>query len=710
MTLHEIFDRLPVGHITTIAGAPYREGVEAKEAHVGWPIGIARNNDGDLVIVDWHGNRLWCIDGEGILHSFAGTGMPGNSGDGGPKEEAQFQGPHSLARDKSGNLYMADLHSETIRRIDAKSGIITRVAGSGRSGQGGDGGLVTEAELYVHCGLALDDDGNLYLSGEWTNNIRKVDAKTGVIDLWAGHRARHYASETSDGKMPFVGAGLEDWSGLTWGGYHGDGGPKEDAAFFHPEHLAFDSKGDLYICDNSNNRIRKIDMTTGIITTVFGTGMPASNGDGGPATEAGTLMPDALCFDVHDNMYVGEKYGYRVRKVSGEDGIVTTLVGNGVPGWGEEGLHGSETHCNSVEAGIWADPDGTVFWCDCSGRVRRYDGETGIVTTVLGGTSIHDGEPATQGFLAAPNGLAVGPDGTIYFGDYFNQRVRSIDPDGVIHTVAGSGARGVGGDHGPATEAHLSNPLGASVDSSGRIVIADGRHGFVRRIDEQGIITALAGTGIQWDKGDGGPATAANLLSVTVVAHDADNNIYLSDSTAHRVRRIDAVTGIITTIVGTGQPGYTGDGGPAAEARIAAVNAIQFDDAGNLYIADSGNHVIRKIDIGGIITTIVGIGEQGFSPDGTPATGAKLDTPNGLAVTRDGVVYICDSSNNRVRRIASDNTLETVAGSNVQGNSGENGPATNASLNQPYGLSLYDDDILLISDYFNNQIKAVKLS
>ncbi len=305
MTLRSKFENLPVGHITTIAGQAYQVGVEAKEAHVGWPIGIARNNDGDLVVVDWHANRLWRIDGEGMLHSFAGTGIPGHSGDGGPKEEAEFRGPHSLSRDRDGNLYTADLLNETIRRIDADTGIITRVAGSGRSGQGGDGGSATEAELYVHCGLALDDEGNLYLSGEWTNNIRKVDAQTGIIDLWAGHRARHYASETEDGRMPYVGAWLEDWSGLTWGGYHGDGGPKEDAAFFHPEHLAFDSKGDLYICDNSNNRIRKIDMTTGIITTVFGTGMPASNGDGGPATRAGTLMPDALCFDAHDNMYVG---------------------------------------------------------------------------------------------------------------------------------------------------------------------------------------------------------------------------------------------------------------------------------------------------------------------------------------------------------------------------------------------------------------------
>ena len=185
-------------------------------------------------------------------------------------------------------------------------------------------------------------------------------------------------------------------------------------------------------------------------------------------------MPDAICLYVRDNLYVGEKYGYRVRRADAATGIVRTLVGTGIPGWGEEGLHGSETVCNSVEAGILADPDGTVFWCDCSGRLRRYDGETGIVTTALGGTSIHDGEPAEQAFLAAPAGIGVGADGHIYFADFFNQRIRGIDPSsGLIRTVAGNGSRAYGGDGGPATEACLSNPHDVSVDSRGRVVIAD---------------------------------------------------------------------------------------------------------------------------------------------------------------------------------------------------------------------------------------------
>jgi sugar lactone lactonase YvrE len=708
MALKTTFGKLPAGHITGIAGVPYQDGIPAKEAHVGWPIGVVRRADGDLIVADWQANRYWRIDQDGILHAFAGGNVPGNSGDGGPAIEARFRGPHSLTLDSEGNYYTADLSNNTIRRIDASTGVITRVAGSGRTGHGGDGGPALEAEFDVHCGMAVDEDGNLFVSSEWQNTIRKVDAESGIIQHFAGHDGRHYPSERENSK-PYVGKGLEDWGGLTWGGYHGDGGPAREASFFHPEHLAFDSKGDLYVCDNSNHRIRKIEMATGMITTVLGNGIPASNGDGGPATEASTLMPDAICLDAHDNLFVGEKYGYRVRKVDAVTGIVITLVGNGVPGWGEEDLHGSETTCNSVEAGICADPDGTVHWCDCSGRVRRYDGATGMVTTVLGGTSIHDGEPAQNAFLCAPTGINVGADGNIYFADFFNQRIRAIDTAGIIRTVAGNGARAYGGDGGPGPEAYLSNPHGVSVDSRGRIVIADTRHGYVRRVDEDGIITTIAGTGFQWDKGDGGPASSACMLAVNTVAHGPDDDIYLADGTIGRIRRIDSGTNIITTVAGIGEIGYSGDGGPATQARIGAVNAICFDRQGNMYLADSSNHAVRMVTTDGIITTIAGTGEPGFSADGTIAVKAQLNNPNGIAVGTDGIVYVCDTNNNRVRRIAPDGTLETIAGCDIQGDSGDDGPATQACLNNPYSICLYGDDILLITDYFNNRIRAIKL-
>ena len=703
---------LPPGTITTIAGAGYRDGVPAKDADAGWPLGIVRRPDGDLIVADYKGHRLWRIDGDGILNTFAGDGVPGSAGDGGPAIDARLNGPHDLALDNHGNLYFSDLLNQTYRRIDYETGVITRVAGSGREGRGGDGGPALEAELDTTSGIAVDDGGDVYISSEWANTVRRIDAETGIIETVAGLNARHYASERGD-RRP----GLQGIDGTTFGwepglslkGYHGDGGPATDAAFHHPEHLAFDSSGDLYVCDNSNNRVRRIEKRSGVITTVLGNGQPSSNGDGGPATDASVNMPDAICIDAHDNLYVGEKYGFRVRKVDAGTGTVTTLVGTGVPGYGQEGLPGAETQVNSCESGLWADPDGTVLWSDCSGRVRRYDGATGIVTTVLGGTAVGDGGPATEAFLSEPGGLSTGTSGEIYFADIWNQRVRAIDPaTGVIRTVAGNGARAPGGDNGPAIEASLGSPHDVSVDSRGRVVITDTRHGYLRRVDEDGIIRSVAGTAFQRDLGDGGPALSASLFHVQAVTHGPDGDIYVGDAIG-RIRRIDATTGIITTVAGLGIQGYTGDGGPAVAARIGAPSAICLDAAGDLYFADSAYHVVRKVDRGGLITTIAGTGEPGFSPDGTAATQAQLDRPRGLAVSNAGVVYIADSGSNRVRRIAPDATLETVAGSETPGDAGDGGPANEASLNQPHGLRLYADDLLLISDHINNRIRAVRV-
>ena len=552
MRLIERLNSLPAGASLVLAGVGQRAGVPAKEADAGWPMGVVRRPDGDLIVIDYQWHRLWRIDRDGILHAFAGDGIAGDSGDGGPASEARFRHPHDLTRDRHGNLYLSDLGNFTIRRIDYETGIVTRVAGNGRVGRGGDGGSALDAELDCTCGVAVDREGNVYLASEWTNNIRRIDARTGIVETVFGPHARHYPSERGESR-PFAGPAL------SLGGYHGDGGPARDAGFHHPEHLAFDSRGDLYVCDNSNDRIRKIDMQSGIIDTVLGNGQRASNGDGGPAVEASTLMPDAICLDVHDNLYVGEKYGFRVRKVERETGTVRTLAGTGEPGFGEEGLPGVVTRCNSVEAGICADPDGTVFWGDCSGRLRRCDGKTGIVTTVLGGTTVHDGEAASSAFLNGPGGLAATPDGRIVIADVWNQRIRAIDPEsGVIETVAGTGSRAYGGDGGPAVEAHLGNPHDVSVDRAGRIVIADTRHGHVRRVDGDGVIRNVAGAAFQWDKGDGGPALSACLMHVLSVAHGPNDDLYIGDAGCGRIRRIDASTGIITTVAGVGLHGYAG--------------------------------------------------------------------------------------------------------------------------------------------------------
>jgi sugar lactone lactonase YvrE len=305
--------------------------------------------------------------------------------------------------------------------------------------------------------------------------------------------------------------------------------------------------------------------------------------------------------------------------------------------------------------------------------------------------------------------------------DVWNQRIRAIDPGpigrpGLIHTVAGCGARAYGGDNGRATDAYLGNPHDVAVDRQGRILIADTRNGRIRRVETDGLIHTLAGTTLpwdagegRWDKGDGGPANSASLAHVEAVAIGPGDDIYLGDAIG-RIRKVDATSGIITTVAGTGLPGYSGDGGPANQARLGAPSAIRFDAAGNLYFADRAYHVIRKVDTEGIITTLAGCGEAGFSTDGTAALQARLNLPYGLAVAHDGTVYFSDSRNHRVRRITPDGRLETVAGSERAGDAGDGGPARQARLNEPHGLCFYGREILLISDHYNNRIKALRVA
>ncbi len=655
MNLLERFQKLAPGHMMTIAGAGYQDGIPAKEADAGWPFGIVRlppnqPHGGDLIVADYQGQRIWRIDGDGILHTFAGDGIPGWTGDRGPASEARMNYPHDLCLDYEGNVYVNDQNCSVFRRIDGRTGIITHVAGSGKVGRGGDGGPAVEAETDTTCGIAVARNGDIFIAGEWSNNVRRIDARTGIIERFAGQDARHYPSESGNSRP----AGGQ-W--CSFQGYHGDGGPAFDAAFWHPEHLAFDSKGDLYVCDNSNDRIRKIDMQTGIITTVLGNGQRASNGDGGPATEASTLMPDALCFDVHDNLYVGEKYGFRVRKV---------------------------------------------------------DGATGIVTTVLGGTSVHDGDVATNAFLNGVEGMDIGPDGHIYLADRWNQRIRAIDPvTGIIRGVAGNGARAYGGDGGPANDAYLGNPSHVAVDSLGRVTIADNRHSHVRRVGDDGVITTIAGTGQQWDKGDGGPAVSACFDHLEALVYADNGNLYISDTAVGRIRRVEAATGITTTVAGIGLPGYTGDGGPATEARIGSPSELALAAGGGvLYFSDMTEHVIRKVDLtSGLIVTVVGTGQPGYSPDGTPAVEAQISSPRSIALApSSGDLYFSDMGNNRVRRVNANGRLETVVGNGEHGNAADDTPATSAPFNEPHGICFFDSHILLVSDFYNNQVKAVRIS
>ncbi|HWR46030.1 MAG TPA: NHL repeat-containing protein [Pseudonocardiaceae bacterium] len=313
----------------------------------------------------------------------------------------------------------------------------------------------------------------------------------------------------------------------------------------------------------------------------------------------------------------------------------------------------------------WVDKVGRLYIVDSSDdRIRRVN-QSGDITTIAGnGTAgfSGDGGPAVDAQLNDPVGLAVDPVGNVYISDWKNHRVRKVTPDGMITTFAGIGHGFFFGDNGPATEADMRYPRGLALGGDGSLYIAEDGGDRIRRVDPAGIITTVAGNGVRGFSGDGGLATQAQFFAPAQIYLDRDGNLYIADQGNNRIRRVDHQTGIITTVAGNGTAGFSGDGGPARAAQLSGAFGVTMDDAGNLYIADTNNNRIRKVDPSGRITTIAGTGVAGFSGDGGPATRAQLAKPLGVSVGADGAVYVADANNNRIRKIDSSGIITTVAG------------------------------------------------
>jgi hypothetical protein len=335
-----------------------------------------------------------------------------------------------------------------------------------------------------------------------------------------------------------------------------------------------------------------------------------------------------------------------------------------------------------------------------------------IITTFAGnGTSGYggDGGQATAAQLNRPISVAAGNKGNIYIADYNNNRVRMINANGIISTIAGNGTAGYTGDGGQATNASFNNPVSFTFDNNGNLYIADEFNNAVRKIDRRGIITTVVGTGNSGYSGDGGQASAAQLYYPAGVTLDEVGNLYIADYYNNAVRKVNLTTGIITTVAGNGTPGYSGDGGLATAATLNQPWGIDIDAQGNIYTADYNNNAIRKIDTAGIITTLAGNGTAGYTGDGGLATAAELNQPSGIVVDAIGNIYIPDAGNDVIRRINTAGIINTIAGNGTAGYSGDGGIATAAQLNLPYDVTLAVDasNNLYIADFGNSVIRKI---
>jgi sugar lactone lactonase YvrE len=324
-----------------------------------------------------------------------------------------------------------------------------------------------------------------------------------------------------------------------------------------------------------------------------------------------------------------------------------------------------------------------------------------------------DGKDPNDTALYLPQDMTVGPDGNLYLVDWNNHRIRRIQ-NGLIETVAGTGELGDAKD-GAALYVQFNHPTNVSFDHQGRMIIAAWHNSLVKRLDfATGIVENLAGTGARAFGGDGGPGNEAKLDLPSSTVVDSHGNVIISDQANFRLRMLDGA-GMIRTICGNGTPGYAGDGGPADAAELKSpkgqsappAGRIAIDAADRIYIADTGNHVVRMIDTDGKIYTIAGTGTPGYSGDGAPATSAQLNTPSDVAVASNGVLYIADTMNNVVRVVSPDGIIDTYAGTGAQGFDGDGGPATEARLDRPYGVEVAPNGNVFIADTHNQRYRAV---
>jgi uncharacterized protein (TIGR03437 family) len=791
----------PAGIISTVAGNGNLgfsgDGGPATSAKLASPSGVAVDGTGNLFIADYGNNRIRKVTPAGTISTVAGSGLNlGDTGDGGPATSAELDYPAGVAVDGAGNLFFAE--STRIRKVTA-AGIISTVAGNGTQGFSGDGGPATSAELDQPNAIAVDSAGNLFIA-DWENNrIRKV-TPAGIISTVAGNG-------------PLFPSG---------GGFSGDGGPATLAVLNEPESVAVDSAGNLFIADGDNSRVRRV-TSAGTISTVAGNGSWGFGGDGGPAALAEVQWPSGVALDSAGNLFIVDST-YRVRKLTpmtssltvskshsgtfslAQTGATYTVSVGNLASSGP--TNGPVTVTENPPTGLtlvsmagpgWACASVTCTRSDVLSPGSSYPAITVTVNvapdapsqvinqvTVSGGGSVSSaandttnigsgpGTLTTIALTASPNMIAptgsttlnaslgaivnVAPTGTVTFylgssllgsatvtsaggtaqatlivpasqlalgansitADYTGDAnyARSwasvtvtVTPQSgyIINTVAGNGNSGFTGDGQTATQAELNWPSGVAVDGSGNLFIADFLNNRVRKVTAAGTISTVAGNGSNGFSGDGGPAASAELAAPCGVALDGAGNLFIADYGNSRIRKVTPA-GIISTVAGNGTAAYRGDGGPATSAELGRPQGVVVDGAGNLYIADTANSRIRKVTAGGTISTVAGDGDGSFggnSGDGGPATSAQLNTPSGIALDSSGNLFIAEWGNNRIRKVTPAGTISTVAGTGTAGSSGNGGQATSAQLSSPWGVAVDSSGNLFITDNGNARIQLV---
>jgi len=613
-----------------------------------------------------------------------------------PAIDGNLYNPYGVAVDTAGNFYIASYNQNRVFKVNT-SGTISVVAGSGALGYSGDGvaGGATNASLSHPFAVAVDASNNVYIADQGNCIVRKVDSTSTITTI----------------------AGTPNSCG-----YSGDGGKGTAAQLYSPEGVGLDSSGNLFIGDANNCVVRKVILSTNVISTVAGNHTCGYTGDGGAATAAELYVPSGVAADTAGNIYIADTDNCVVREVTKSNGHISTIAGNHTCSYNGDGGLATSAEMNQI-FGLAVNGAGTTVTIGdyYNQRVRQFT-VGGNITTVAGnGTACAgtcgEGGPATSAELYYPVGVAATSGGTIYVANNNNYVIDSFTVGGNLNLVAG--------DHTYNSEKLINNeapqgvafayPWGIVDDSAGNVYVADSQNEMIRElVKSSNLVNFFAGNGTYGYSGDGGGATLAELRQPYGVAKDKAGNVYIGDTYNCLIRVVNSA-GNISTFAGlvvsgnAGQCGYTGDGGAATSAKLSYPYGVATDSKGNVYFADYNNEVVREVS-GGIITTIAGIGGvAGYSGDGGPATNALLYNPTGVAVDPAGNVFISDYNNCRIREInAATGIITTVAGNGACAFTGD-GQASSNGVYYPNGVAVDANDNLFIAEY-DNRIRWVSPS
>jgi sugar lactone lactonase YvrE len=595
------------------------------------------------------------------------AGFAGKGSDNGAGAGALFNGPQAVAVDAAGNVFVADTGNNVIRVVTA-AGVSSTLAGM-PGVRGSADGLGTNASFNQPAGIALDGAGNVYVSDFGSSIIRKV-TPAGAVTTIAGT------------------------PGVT-GSANGSG---SNARFFHPMGLAVDSATNVYVAEYGNHLVRKISPAYAVSTLAGVPGVYGStDGLGGRL-----YQPEAVTIDQAGNVYVADAGNAAIRRIS-PDGTLTTLAGSpGTVG----NADGSGTSALFYQpAGICADSATNLYVADYFANTIRLISRTGSVTTLAGlpgAPGSADGANSSARFWA-PQGLAMGGNGTVYVADTANSTIRVMTAAGMVTTLAGSPS--CGSANGAAASARFYSPRNVAVDSQNNIYVADTQNSVIRQITPLGAVTVLAGTPGLFGSADG-PGATALFSGPQGIAVDADGNVYVADTGNSTIRKITP-GGVTSTLAGlAGIPGNAD--GTGTGAHFCQPQGLAVDSGGYVYVADTGNHTIRKITPGGVSSTLAGSSGTVGSCDGA-GNNARFNAPTGVAVDGSGNIYVADSNNHTIRRVTPDGVVTTLAG--YAGLLGcADGAGANARFFEPAGLSVDGSGNLYAVDSGNSALRKLTLA